>query len=178
MAFFLSQLCYPFCLWYFFPYCLYFRQSESCSAHLVSIHRSTMEQLQRQGSTSKLDHADKEMSSPTLSPNARRSMHHSSLNNSNGNALHKSSSYNHIAHMSKSPRLMSNSESASSFATPPRDRSPSPYIPERDVTRDELMGVLMAFRACDPDDLTSKVREMVIDHDLNFILILFDCSYI
>lgn len=125
-----------------------------------------MKQLQRQASTSKLDN---ETTSPSLSPNLdRRAMRvgsgsSSSMNSSsNGSALHKSSSYSHIEYAPKSPRLMSNSDSTTSFATPPRDRSPSPYIPERDATRDELMGVLMAFRACDSGDLTSKVREHVL----------------
>ena len=56
-----------------------------------------------------------------------------------------------------SPRIMQQSDSMTSFETPPRNQTPSPYIPEQDAARDELMGVLSALRACDATDMTSKL---------------------
>lgn len=52
---------------------------------------------------------------------------------------------------------MQQSDSMTSFETPPRNQTPSPYIPEQDAARDELMGVLSALRACDATDMTSKL---------------------
>lgn len=76
---------------------------------------------------------------------------------SNGNALQESLSFTNAANTSKeSTRTMNTSDSMTSIAT--TTSPPSPYIPERDSTRDELMGVLLAFRACDPNDLASKLH--------------------
>lgn len=80
-----------------------------------------------------------------------------SSSNGNGSGVPRSASDGSSISALKSPRIMTTSDSATSFATPLRDRSPSPYFPERDEIRDELMGVLTAFRACDPADLEVKV---------------------
>lgn len=110
--------------------------------------RLTMSQLRPQASTSNLHASPSLLSSP---PSGKGS------SAEDANSLGKSSSFSYTPYVSRSPRLMQQSDSLASFGTPPRDRSPSPYVPERDSLRDELMGVLMAFRACDPIDLTSKV---------------------
>lgn len=71
---------------------------------------------------------------------------------------------------SPSPRLMMPSSSSTSLgsmaSTPGRERSPSPYIPERNAERDELMAVVSALRTCDADDLTSKLHLGVQIHRL------------
>ncbi|UZJ53931.1 hypothetical protein CBS101457_003251 [Exobasidium rhododendri] len=104
---------------------------------------------------SKLDTAGQSSTSPTQSSHLGTD---EGKKNTSLTMIDSSSSHARPSPAARPSRTMPQSDSLTSLDSPLKDRSLSPYIPQGDSMRDELVSVIMTFQSCDPSDLTSKLH--------------------